>query len=250
MIWTLIDSGKMNGFYNMAYDLALLSNVRDTPILRFYEWDPPALSIGRFQSTKDVNFSYLKDHDFDVVRRPSGGRAVLHYDELTYSIVLPESMASKSVMETYLFISQAIVEGLKSVGLRCEISQDKKENYLRFSACFAVSSIYEIVVNGKKLVGSAQVRKNGKILQHGSIPLISHVEEYANCFSLDELEREKLLERLNSSMTSVGEYLDLTVEELKEKIKYGFKKILGADFRLGQVSLDVDEYLKETKIWD
>jgi|YelNatPaOPRAMG01_1025707.scaffolds.fasta_scaffold05095_5 lipoate-protein ligase A len=249
MIWNLVDSGAMDGFKNMAYDLGLLSNVKDIPILRFYEWNPPALSIGRFQNTKDINFSYLKDHNFDLVRRPSGGRAVLHHDELTYSIVLPASMSSKSVTEVYLFISQAIVEGLKSAGLKCEISQDKKENYSRFSACFAVSSIYEIVLDGKKLVGSAQVRRDGKILQHGSIPVISHVEEYANCFSLDEIEREKLLIKLNSSMTSVGEYLNLTIGELKEFIKSGFQKILNVDFRPLQISFDVDEYVQEAKVW-
>lgn len=250
MIWGLIDTGAMNGFNNMAYDLGLLSNVKDVPILRFYEWNPPALSIGRFQNTKDINFSYLKDKKFDLVRRPSGGRAVLHYDELTYSIALPTSMSLKSVTEIYLFISQAIVEGLKSAGLKCEISQDKKENYSRFSACFAVSSIYEIVVDGKKLVGSAQVRRNGKILQHGSIPVISHVEEYAKCFSIDDFEREKLIVRLNSSMTSVGEYLNITIGELKEFIKFGFQKIFNADFRPFQISFDLDEYVREAKVWD
>lgn len=249
MMWFLIDSGKMNGFKNMAVDTALLESNVNEPILRFYGWDPAALSLGRFQNTRDIDLSYLKEKNFDLVRRPSGGRAVLHHDELTYSVILPESMALQSVIETYLLISKAIVKGLENANLKCEISTDKAENYTRFSACFAVASIYEITVNGKKLIGSAQVRRNKRVLQHGSIPLVSHVEEYANCFSVNEDEKSKLFERLKSSMTSVGEHTDIDAETLKAYVKSGFEEIFNAEFVQCTLS-DLSKYSKEAKIWD
>lgn len=250
MIWHLMDSGKMNGFENMALDTALLESDINEPILRFYGWNPPALSLGRFQNTKDISISYLKEKHFDLVRRPSGGRAVLHYDELTYSVILPAFMVSQSVTETYLLISKAIARGLENTNLKCEISTDKAENYTRFSACFAVASIHEVMVDGKKLIGSAQVRKNNKVLQHGSIPLVSHVEEYVNCFLTDESEKNKLFERLKSSMTCVGEHIDVSIEALKRGIELGFKDIFNAEFLPFDISLDVSKYSKEVKTWD
>ncbi|BBJ27157.1 lipoate--protein ligase family protein [Athalassotoga saccharophila] len=245
MIWQLVDSGIMDGFKNMAYDLALLDSVQDEPILRFYEWYPPALSIGRFQRTEDLNIDFIRKMGFDLVRRPSGGRAVLHYDELTYSVILPASMSNKSVLESYLEISRAILNGLKRLNLDCRISRDKK-NYMRNSACFAVTSVYEISVDGKKLVGSAQVRRNGKILQHGSIPFKSHVKEYANSFKNSE-SLDKILE---DSMTSIEEHLKITMDELKKAILEGFIETLNIEFHPLKTDVDFEKYLKEAKVWD
>ncbi len=245
MIWQFIDSGVMDGFKNMAYDLALLDNVEDKPILRFYGWNPPALSIGRFQRTDDLDIDFINKMGFDLVRRPSGGRAVLHYDELTYSVILPASMSNRSVLESYLEISRAILNGLNRLDLNCQISRDKK-NYTRNSACFAVTSVYEISIDGKKLVGSAQVRRNGKILQHGSIPFKSHVKEYAHSFK----NGEEIVEILEDSMTSIQEHVKITMDELKEAVLKGFMETLDAEFYPIEMDVDFERYLEEVKVWD
>lgn len=243
MIWQFIDTGTMDGFKNMAYDLAILENVKDEPILRFYEWDPPAISIGRFQSIDDLNIDFIKKMGFDLVRRPSGGRAVLHYDELTYSVILPNFMSNKSVLESYLEISKALVNGLKKLNLNCEISK-RKSNYTRTSACFAVTSVYEISVEGKKLVGSAQVRKNGKILQHGSIPIRSHIREYANSF-----KNKEIYQILENSMTSVTDHVKVSVEQLKSAILEGFRETLEIEFHPYKETLNIANHIKEARIW-
>ncbi|HEU24586.1 MAG: lipoate--protein ligase family protein [Mesoaciditoga sp.] len=245
MIWQFVDSGVMDGFKNMAYDLALLDNVQDEPVLRFYGWNPPALSIGRFQRLDDLNVDFIKKMGFDLVRRPSGGRAVLHYDELTYSVILPAFMSNKGVLESYLEISKALLNGLKGLNLNCQISRDKR-NYTRNSACFAVTSVYEISVDGKKLVGSAQVRRNGKILQHGSIPLKLHLKEYSNSFKNSEY-LDKILE---DSMTSIEEHVKITMDELKEAILAGFMETLEIEFIPLKIQVDFQKYLKEVKVWD
>jgi|UniRef100_A0A7V3VSJ3 lipoate-protein ligase A len=251
MIWHLIDSNDdMNGYENMAIDLSLIDLARTTPILRFYGWNPPALSLGKFQSVDGIDKDYLKKMGFDLVRRPSGGRAVLHYDELTYSLLMPESSSSKSVLKTYLTISKALIEGFSQFGLKCDISRDRRTTYTRFEACFATPSIYEVTVDGKKFVGSAQVRRNGIVLQHGSIPLRSHVEEYANCFKASQIEKIDLLERLKATMTSLEEHMTINVDELKRSLLKGFANVFDVEFEPFIPDLNTEKYFKEVKVWD
>ncbi len=247
MLWYFFDTGQMNGFENMAHDLAILDQHLNIPVLRFYEWSPPALSLGRFQSLTDIDLPYLEKMKFDLVRRPSGGRAVLHYDELTYSIVMPLSLAGESVIRTYLDISNVLVDGLRDLGMDCKISEVKKANYQRFAACFAVTSIYEITVDNKKLIGSAQLRRNGMVLQHGSIPMRSHLEEYSRCFLKN---KEGIFETLRASMTSVDKYSNVDINSIKESVKKAFERIMNAQFVVPNFDLNIDKYLKETKVWD
>lgn len=247
MLWYFVDTGKMNGFENMAYDLAILDQRLNVPILRFYEWSPPALSLGRFQSLTDIDLSYLEKMKFDLVRRPSGGRAVLHYDELTYSIVMPLSFASENVIQTYLGISKVLVDGLRDLGIDCKISEVKKANYQRFAACFAVTSVYEITVDNKKLIGSAQLRRNGMVLQHGSIPMKSHLEEYSRCFLKN---KEVIFNTLSESMTSLDKYSNVDAEAIKKSLKKAFERLMNAEFVEQHLDLKLDKYLKETKVWD
>ncbi len=252
MHWYLIESGFLRGEENMAMDLAMMDLAsRGTPILRLYGWGPPALSLGKFQDSEEVNMEFLKKNSYDLVRRPSGGRAVLHLDEVTYSVCIPESMASRSVIRTYLEISKALVNGLEKIGLKCEIKRERpEESYTKSSACFATTSLHEVTAEGKKLIGSAQTRRNGVVLQHGSIPLKNHVKEYAESFNLEEKERVKMIERLESSTTCVLDHIDADFDNVKNSVAEGFSKTFNVDLvRFGD-ELPYEKHLKEVKIWD
>jgi len=173
----------LNGSKNMAVDVALgqVVNELNDVILRFYTWERPTLSLGKHQKAKDVDFDYLEENGFDIVRRPSGGRAVLHWDEVTYSIIIPRGheLFKFGVLELYNLISKIIVAGLNKLGYPVELTTGK--NKPSSHICFQVPSAYEITLNGKKVVGSAQTRTQDYILQHGSIVLIPH-EEIKHCF--------------------------------------------------------------------
>ena len=252
MKWYLVDSAEMNGEENMAIDLAMMDVAKEgTPILRLYGWNPPALSIGKFQRMEEINRDYVRRKKYSIVRRPSGGRAVLHQDEVTYAVAVPEHMLFKSVIRTYLELSKALVEGLNMMGLGCEIARERsKERYTDFAACFATTSIHEIMIDGKKLVGSAQTRKDGIILQHGSIPMRCHFEEYASCFSLTHNRVEALKERLESSTTCVLEHKNLSFEDVKRAVINGFEKMFKAEFVPFKDEFDWEKYVPDVKIWD
>ncbi len=251
MKWYLVDSGDADGEKNMAVDLAMINVAkRGTPILRIYGWNPPAFSIGKFQKMEEINSDFLRKKGYSIVRRPSGGRAVLHHDEVTYAVALPEYMLFKSVIRTYLELSKALVEGLNTMGLKCEIARKRsKERYTDFAACFATTSIHEIMINGKKFVGSAQTRKDGMILQHGSIPMKCHFEEYANCFSLSHSLMEILEERLKNSTTCTLEHKKLDLDDVKHAVIKGFEKVFKAEFVPFKDEFNWRKYVSDVKIW-
>ena len=179
--WKLLDSGSNIGAYNMAADEELLGRAQAgeaMPVLRFYAWDPPAVSLGRFQDIKlAVNADACKRLGFDIVRRITGGRSVLHHRELTYSIIAraDNRLFHPSVLGTYKVIAACLLAGLQNLGIPAEIVSRggrhaalvKKE--AKDPACFSSPSWYEILANGKKIIGSAQRRVEGAFLQHGSI---------------------------------------------------------------------------------
>ena len=176
-----IDSGYNVGFYNMSVDEELLARAQageKTPVLRFYGWRPPAVSIGRFQKIEDaVDTDACKQLGFDVVRRITGGRAVLHHTELTYSIIArtDNPLFPNTVLGTYKVIAAGLLAGLKYLGINAEmVSRADHTSHLvkkdtKAPACFSSPSWYEIVADHKKIIGSAQRRLSGAFLQHGSI---------------------------------------------------------------------------------
>src|SRR5262245_50554921 len=179
--WRLLDTGPADGFTNMAIDEAILEMHDPTgglPTLRFYTWSPTALSLGYGQPIgPDFDLTQCTALGIDVVRRPTGGRAVLHDHEITYSLVLSgdDPRASSGVLAAYLTISQAMIRGLSYLGITAELLPLRRAKLLpsdRTSAvCFATPSSYEVAVRGRKIIGSAQRRAHGVIMQHGSIPL-------------------------------------------------------------------------------
>jgi lipoate-protein ligase A len=208
MIWRLLPYAVDAPAYNMAVDEAIFQCYLEglvPPTLRFYGWDPPALSVGYFQNLAgEVNPANLAAGGFGLVRRPTGGRAVLHHHELTYSVVagvnhgLPNNLA-----ESYLYISRAFVAAFQHFGITTELHPKTTAEASTTGACFESPSWYELKVARRKLVGSAQLRHNGSFLQHGSILLDFSATDLASVLQLpEELSLERFAERLNQKVTS------------------------------------------------
>ena len=176
--WRFLNTGKAPPAWNMAVDEAImLAHAQGLvpPTIRFYAWEPPTLSIGYFQRVeKDVEIERLRERGLGFVRRPTGGRAVLHDRELTYSVVVSEThpLMPRTVVESYRAISNGLVEGFRRLGLAARMvprSGRTPSPVFSSAACFEAPSWYELVVEGRKIAGSAQLRQKGVILQHGSI---------------------------------------------------------------------------------
>lgn len=220
--WRFIRSGACSPAANMAIDEAILmahSENKVPPTLRFYRWEPATLSIGFFQKAEEeIDFSAVEEHGIGFVRRPTGGRAVLHHRELTYSMVVSERYEGmpQSITESYRVLSEGLLQGFENLGLRAQmvnLSGDEKTKYAAAgsAACFDSPSWYELVVEGRKVAGSAQMRQRGVILQHGSILLDMDVELL---FTLLRFPSERVRERLRSSFTEKA----VTINELRRHV--------------------------------
>lgn len=179
--WTLISQcAPARGAWNMAVDEALFRRSEEDgasgPVLRLYSWAPACLSLGHHQSFHETcDPGYCASRGFEVVRRPTGGKAVLHDDEVTYSVVGRMDrppFAGLSLIETYGLIAEALAEGLRRTGLEVSLSQRQGSVSPAGGApCFLVPSEKEITASGRKVVGSAQRRGQHAFLQHGAVPL-------------------------------------------------------------------------------
>jgi lipoate-protein ligase A len=202
----------------MAIDEAILEAAgrgEVPPTLRLYAWDPLCLSIGYAQGISDVDLGNLEAHGWDLVRRPTGGRAILHSDELTYSVMGPysEPRLSGSVMDSYSLLSRALLECLFRLEVPAVADPDPSSPQTSHGkaepVCFEVPSRYEITVAGKKLIGSAQSRKKVGVLQHGTIPLYGDLRRIVQALAYsDEDSRrtagERLLQRATTLETVLG----------------------------------------------
>jgi len=222
----LISHGPDHAFFNMALDEAIAEAVRGKrfpPTLRFYQWDRPSISIGYFQKASDVNFNYCRQKGYPVVRRLTGGRAILHDEELTYSIssYTGSSLFKDGLFETYTVISNALLRGLKlnSIGARISLRK-KRSEHLKNPSCFKSMSFGEITVNGKKIIGSAQKRYKNGFLQHGSLLL---------GFNADEL-RHALREIGPDDFSHIGSISEcrsgISPDQLRRSLKEAFEKEL------------------------
>lgn len=171
-----IDFESNTGEKNMQIDAELLEFAITTklqePIFRLYGWAPACVSLGRNQSEDFLDKKFLKSQNIDIVRRMTGGRALLHDKEITYSYICPVSSIKngESVIESYKEISQILINGLKKLGINLDFPQNKRP-HTKFDYCMCISTGADLSYEGKKLIGSAQFRKEGYILQHGSILL-------------------------------------------------------------------------------
>ncbi|MFQ6034067.1 MAG: biotin/lipoate A/B protein ligase family protein [Candidatus Bipolaricaulia bacterium] len=171
MEWRLIISGVESGGWNMALDEALWRSFSEVgrPTLRLYRWVGPTLSLGRFQRVETVDLEECARREIEVVRRPTGGRAVLHDREVTYSLVHPlEEMGG--VEEAHRQIAEALVAGLRKLGLAAELVEVERSSRNISGACFAAPTRFELTISGRKVAGGAQVRDRLALLEHGSLP--------------------------------------------------------------------------------
>lgn len=245
--WRLIISEPLPGAMNMAVDEAVMlavANRQAPPTIRFYRWSPPVVSLGYFQSLeKEVDLTACQKAGIDVVRRLTGGRAVLHQYELTYSLVATEDndRVAGSVLASYLSISRGLLQGLAELGVGAELAEGKKQGDTASAACFDAPSWYEMVVGEKKLVGSAQTRRHGSILQHGSV-LVGLDADLL--FSILNFQNDKLRERAKAYFTAKATCLQDILgyspdfSRLCAGFKKGFTTALGIELKEQHLTLE------------
>lgn len=191
MTWRLLVDPAARGAWNMAVDEVLLDGVstgQAPPTLRFYGWKPACLSLGYFQSFAVVDADACRELEIDVVRRPTGGRAILHDRELTYSIALPGSELGhdRGILPSYHRISRALQAGLAQLGVATTMAPESAAPAMpeHGPVCFDRPSAHEILLRGRKLIGSAQVRRMDALLQHGSILIEPRISSMLRCLRL------------------------------------------------------------------
>jgi lipoyl(octanoyl) transferase len=230
--WRILFSPPATGAWNMALDEALLESTAAgslPPTLRFFAWEPPTLSLGIGQSAADADQEALRTLGWGLVRRPTGGRAILHTDELTYSITTAEShpLAQGSILESYRRFSRGLLAGLHILGVDAQAAAD----HARGSAgaiCFETPSSYEITSGGRKLIGSAQARLRGGVLQHGTLPLSGDVSRIVQVLA----GPEKNVAHVHARAATLAEASGRAIawRECAEVIRQGFQNEFGMVF--------------------
>jgi len=267
MEWRLIKDSYHTGFMNMAIDEAIMIAHREglvPPTIRLYQWSPPAVSLGYFQDLKkEIDVDNCKNLGIDIVRRPTGGKAVLHDKELTYSFIIRENhpLINNSILETYKKISGGMIRGLSYLGVTAELvplreklksdslpKGEKPEiHHSDFkSICFSVPSQYEVQVKGKKIVGSAQVRKREIVLQHGSLLIELEKDKLFSVFNFPSAQiRERFRTRFNA--TSLEEILKRKVNfsELSDILPRGFEEEFAVRLLEGKLTEQEEKTSKE-----
>ena len=205
--WRLIRSGPARGARNMAIDEALLIDVTDRPVLRFYGWNPHCLSLGYGQHSRDVDQDRLQATGHSLVRRPSGGGAILHAEELTWSLVLPAGhpLAVGSLLTGYRRVAEVWWAALRSLDIPVEICQEGAGPGGGM-VCFESRAPFELAAAGRKLLGSARVQRRHAMLQHGSLPLSGDVAAICDYLVYpEEKARRNAAARLRSQATTLSQ---------------------------------------------
>jgi len=247
--WRLLITENNSAYTNMAIDRAVITTSKEKkvpPTVRFYTWSPPAISIGYFQSLKEeVDLSVCDNLGVDYVRRITGGGAVFHDKELTYSIVIPETHSEipKNIIQSYGRICGAIIKGL---------------NYLGIESQYA--PINDIITNGKKISGNAQTRKEKTVLQHGTVLIDVDVDSMFSLLKVpNEKIKDKLIKDVKQRVTSINKILKKDIHFLKaaEAMKMGFEKEFNVELVRGGLTNEEIELTKEfetqlfsTKKWN
>jgi lipoate-protein ligase A len=225
----------------MALDEALLLMQEAgvaPPTLRVYGWSTPTLSLGYAQHTlHEVDLAACHKHGVTVMRRPTGGRAVLHDQEVTYSVVLPTTLPTSSgaLTEDYRRLGMALAAALRHLGLDVRLARPHRQAHPQHSvaspACFAALSRYELSVASKKIVGSAQKRLSHALLQHGSIPLWLDRQRLFACLQVPPEQRAALIQEAYTTMVAVNEVVPAPVSAavLHDALRLGFTSTLGIE---------------------
>jgi len=256
--WEFFDSGFCTGKYNMEFDLNLVKRClkENTSFLRFYRWEPYALSLGynqnRFANELNINYSKCEAEGIDIVTRPTGGRAVLHSEELTYSVVF---RSKRPIRELYRDISMAILSGLKQLHPALKDLSFTKEtpDLLKlvktgmYNLCFNTAVKNEINFKGKKLVGSAQRKFGDVVLQHGSILIGAYHKNIVNYLNLTGEERIKMNREIETKTTCLKEITgnEINYSEAASSVFNGFKDYFNINFkRINRVAELIEPRIK------
>ncbi len=253
--WRLIYDNPAFGAWNMAVDEAIMEAVgagKSPPTLRLYAWNPPCLSLGYGQRFTDVDYVRVEQLGWDIVRRPTGGRAILHTDELTYSLSLPvdNELAVGTIVESYQRISQALLAGLIRLGAAPRADQ-RAEHIEIGPVCFETPSHYEITVEGRKLVGSAQMRRKSAVLQHGSLPLWGDIARI--CKGLVFANEEACLASANQvrqralTLSDVLGY-EIAWDQVADAVIQGFAETFDVNFESHEPRLSDPEFSRANQL--
>lgn len=249
--WRLILDPPARGSWNMAVDDALIESAQQPgfiPTLRLYSWDPACLSLGHAQSVEEVDQALLKIYGWDLVRRPTGGRAILHTDELTYSITAnaDDPLMTGGILESYQRISQVFILFLRRYSLS-PMSKDQpdQKNKNPDPVCFEVPSNYEITIAGKKIIGSAQARRKNAVLQHGAIPLFGDISRITQVLRYpDEASREYAARRVEMRATTIEAETGFSVswDQAAQDLVWSFEESHNLKFKPGILTpLELDQ---------
>lgn len=245
-VWRVILHQKASGAMNMAIDEAIAAHVGTQlapPTLRFYQWKPACLSLGYGQPSTDVDLERLRDKGWDIVRRLSGGRAILHIDELTYSIAIPadDPRMQGGVIDSYRRLSRGLIGGLEALDISVNANPATRQVH-RFKGpvCFEVPSDYEITVRGKKLIGSAQTRRSGlAALQHGTLPLFGDIARICETLAFpSEWHRQVAVARVRERALTLEDILGKQVDFriAARAIQQGFEQALNLTLVVSELS--------------
>jgi lipoate-protein ligase A len=240
--WRFIDSEVEDAALNMAIDEAILDAHLQglcPPTLRVYRWNPPAISLGFFQKVdKEIEQETCRELGVGVVRRLTGGRAILHDDELTYSVVTSEEYgASRSLAESYRSLNQGLIAAYDTLGLEVCLEAHPREP--ASAACFSSAGSADLTFQGRKICGSAQCRRGSGLLQHGSLPISVNAQSF---FSMLKYPSDAIRDRARAvfgkKAVSLGEALGGAVgyEDLKNAVCNGFQKALGIELQRGSLT--------------
>ncbi|MHB8114074.1 MAG: lipoate--protein ligase family protein [Bellilinea sp.] len=219
----------------MSLDEAIMEAVTagsQLPTLRLYAWEPACLSLGHAQPVADVDLPALEQRGWQLVRRPTGGRAILHTDELTYSVCAHQEnpLMTGGILESYRRISLALTRGLEKLQINANADHQyglPEGSRLNAAVCFEVPSNYEITAGGKKLIGSAQARRSLGVLQHGSLPLFGDLTRITEVLNFETPgDRAAAARRLLDHATTVESILGVapTWENAAESLKQAFQE--------------------------
>jgi len=248
--WRFLNTGSKDGYHNMAIDevLAKISVPQDKrSVFRVYRWHPYAISLGYNQASNDLDLEKCRHDNIDVVRRPTGGRAVLHAEEITYSVIVSKEseLYSSDILTTYNLINKGILKGLQLFGVKAELVERPTKELVKSSdnkskvPCFSNATKYEITYQNKKLVGSAQRRYENSILQHGSILVGAfHLNLADYIAALKGPRIEKFRQALEEKTVSISQILSkqINYDKIIWAIKTGFQQNFDIYFFEGQLT--------------
>ncbi len=241
MLLRFINFQSYSAPLNMAIDESIsifVRNGKSLPTFRVYGWDKPSITIGEFQKVEDINLEFCINHHLPVIRRPTGGKGILHYDDLTYSFsAKKEGIFRGNLFKSYEIISDLLAKAFHFSGVRVETKREKR-GFNRSSLCFARSSFGEICYRGIKIVGSAQKRWIDGFLQQGTIPL-----------SVNQIFMREIFRENNEEISKIVGLLELFKSFNKEEFIENLKRALrDSGFQIVEDSLQKDEFELAVKL--